>query len=43
MEQNYKIINPKIFYGFCMIELKVLVVLKIVSAVAAKSVEEGEV
>ena len=41
MKQNYKIINPKIFYGFCMIELVVLVVLKIVSAVAAKSVEEA--
>ena len=40
MKQNYKIINPKIFYGFCMIELMVLVVLKIVSAVAAKSVGE---
>ena len=41
MKQNYKIINPKIFYGFCMLELMVLVVLKIVSAVAAKSVEEA--
>ena len=41
MKQNYKIINPKIFFGFCLIELIVLVVLKIVSAVAAKSVEEA--
>ena len=40
MKQNLNIINPKIFCGFCMLELMVLVVLKIVSAVAAKSVEE---
>ena len=35
------IINPKIFYGFCLIELLVLIVLKIVSAVAANSVGEA--
>ena len=35
------IINPKIFYGFCITEFLILVVLKIVSAVAAESVIEG--
>ena len=35
------IINPKIFYGFCIIELIVLIVLKIVSSVNPVSVPES--